>query len=1331
MRIAIYILLCVLSAFSISEAQTCSPPLVFTNTEISDTSVILRWFSLNKPDSGYQLDLQLQGLPPSSSPQSYTPDIDRDTLFNLSPQTAYTAYIRSICTNDTSRWKALDFYTAIRNGTSCNLDVDLRDNNCQFGLQEIPIYVKDHPGKLLGADIKLTDVELIIDHPYPADLQLYLRNPEGQGVALVKNHGTFTDHFGDPMDSFCLSSTRFSIDACQSIYMADPPFIGDYEADQSLHNLNDGSQANGQWKLEVCDRAADDVGRLKYVQLNFTSNLCPKAPTLSVGSLGDTVIPMTYDAIAADSLLVLYSIDSLEPTSERDTNYQYIMADPSDSLTILKELLPGKRYYYWTYIYCDGQWMGPSCRSTFKTTPGYIVHYSDWENALICSRSCDSPCVLSDPIWNSLEAGWQIGQGSTPTPLTGPEQDVFYNGQYLFKEASDLDCRQGNNVIQSICLSKLESDYHGISFFTHSKGPGVGEIVLRLSNDEWTHIDTLWTVEGPQGDNWVRHDIEFPVNTGSPFQLQILVSGSKDAFGDVAIGDIALMGVEAVPLSEQLVYEDMDMDEFGNSDIAVFYCGDQLPDTLSENASDCNDMNAAIYPTAKDTACNGVDEDCDGSDNFDGATDLQIILDSISPPLCPDSQDGWIRVSLSGGIPPYRSEWSNGDTSLYIDSLNGGIYTVFIEDSARCQSVSKTIELTPSSPIQFALQILQNATCPDQETGSAKVQLSGGTPPYSISWSNGETGDTAFTLPQGPFFVDVIDASNCQYRSDTLFLRQRNAFETNIILTKELSCVGSQDAALRVLAPNASPPLHFQWNTSDSTASLDQLSSGYYQVSVTDAQNCTVISDSFYIKEPDSLHIASLLVDPQRCAGNADASLSAQAKGGRSPYAYRWISPQGTVLTGREINQVLPGGYTLIVTDRNGCMLQVDSILIPSSEAIVLDTLEIKDTKCPLSKDGRIHIGISGGTSPYSIVWSDGAQNKRQREKLRAGPYGLSITDALSCKTSFNNIIVQKGDSSLAVKLELIDSIICRGQDKGAIEAEVNGGIPEFSYNWSIGIENKSMHFRDTLDQLKAGTYELTVTDEIGCVGQSNRIQLDSFAAITIDSIKLQDPSCHNAKNGLIEIFAKTNAPPLSYNWSTQANSSKLDSLEGGQYSVSINDQSNCRPKRLELQLENPDSLLVKLDTIQQSDSICILLDSIIGGVPPYTFSWLLNENTFNDDRICLENGSGFPLLYKIVDNNNCQIIELAFEGTSNTHDLLISGLSVYPNPFTDLLQIENSSARFLDLKIFNAQGIHIKNYRILPGDQGIYLGGLLNGLYLLQFRSPKGAKRTYKFIKN
>lgn len=135
-------------------------------------------------------------------------------------------------------------------------------------------------------------------------------------------------------------------------------------------------------------------------------------------------------------------------------------------------------------------------------------------------------------------------------------------------------------------------------------------------------------------------------------------------------------------------------------------------------------------------------------------------IDSIQATSACSSNDGAIYISDSTIAPPLAYSWSNGATTQDISGLAPGTYILTITDSTNC-SVSVYAYVTAPSSLSVSLGSVTTVSCSGGNNGAISVNVSGGTPPYTYSWSNSATTQNVSGLAYGIYSLTVTDSSGC------------------------------------------------------------------------------------------------------------------------------------------------------------------------------------------------------------------------------------------------------------------------------------------------------------------------------------------------------------------------------------------------------------------------------------------------------------------------------------------------------------------------------------------------------------------------------------------
>lgn len=142
---------------------------------------------------------------------------------------------------------------------------------------------------------------------------------------------------------------------------------------------------------------------------------------------------------------------------------------------------------------------------------------------------------------------------------------------------------------------------------------------------------------------------------------------------------------------------------------------------------------------------------------------VQIIEDQVSDISCFGASDGAIELEFATPSDGYIFQWSNGSTEQNIYNLGVDSYSVMITNEAGCQLMT-FYQLAEPIELSIDIELALNA-------GTATAMPSGGTPPYTISWSNGQTGMIAENLVEGEeYILTIIDANDCMLEESFVFM---------------------------------------------------------------------------------------------------------------------------------------------------------------------------------------------------------------------------------------------------------------------------------------------------------------------------------------------------------------------------------------------------------------------------------------------------------------------------------------------------------------------------------------------------------------------------------
>ncbi len=537
--------------------------------------------------------------------------------------------------------------------------------------------------------------------------------------------------------------------------------------------------------------------------------------------------------------------------------------------------------------------------------------------------------------------------------------------------------------------------------------------------------------------------------------------------------------------------------------------------------------------------------------------------------------------SATGGIPPYTYAWRDLGTNQMTNGATLtapaiGSYHLSVTDSKGC-TMTKVVNVKPLK----LMVIAKPATCGGACDGSAEAWVDGGTPPLTYLWSTGATTGIIFPLPGGDYTVTVTDALGCtKVATGTVF--EPAVIKPNLVVTGQ--CSGSATATVTPTGGRA--PLTVRWSTGATTNTVTNLAQGGYFVTVTDVAGCQ--KDTFFKISTGVLGLNITKIDAS-CSGVASGSATVNVTGGAiGDYSYRWNNGATTAT----ISNLIAGIYTVTVTDGGGCTSS-QSVNIQSIGNLVLQTT-FTNSVCGGATGTATVTSISGGTAPYSYLWSNGATTPSV-SNLAAGNYTVTTKDASGCTATASFTIQGQGNLTMAVASSPTS---CGGSTGMATVTSVSGGTAPYTYRWHTGATTQ------TLSNIGIGVYYVTVTDAAGCTAsRSVEVQATNGLQISVSNTKAD---C-NAANGTATVTAVTGGTgPYTYKWSTGATTASISGLPAGSYSVTVNDVSGCSTATTVVIGANSNIVLATTTT----PSVCggatgtASVTNVTGGTAPFSYRW-------------------------------------------------------------------------------------------------------------------------------
>ena len=581
-----------------------------------------------------------------------------------------------------------------------------------------------------------------------------------------------------------------------------------------------------------------------------------------------------------------------------------------------------------------------------------------------------------------------------------------------------------------------------------------------------------------------------------------------------------------------------------------------------------------------------------------GCTDSASALIQAGPSIsmtaqtnvsCNGFADGSLTATASSGSSPYFYQWSSGDTlstsgSSTISFKPAGTYTVTVTDASGFTATTSASITEPSS-LSATAPTSSNVSCNGGNDGSASIGGSGGTSPYTYSWSNGSTTASNTGLAAGIYTVTITDANGCTL-TDVANIFQPSLLVSAIALdSNDMGNGGGATAS----SSGGTSPYTYLWSNGSTSASINGLMAGTYVTTITDNNGCTDTESIVITAGPIPTASVSSNVS---CNGLSDGSASVNVVSGTMPFKYLWSSGD----TSSFAFNLIAGTYTVTVTDGN-MLTGIDSVTITQPNTLVAASVIDSNISCNSLLDGGSTASATGGTMPYTYAWSNSATTA-SITGVAAGTYSVTITDANGCTDSSSTSITEP---AALVASSVVDSnVSCNGFTDGGSTASATGGTMPYTYTWSNAATTAS------ITGVVAGTYSVTITDANGCSSNSN-VSITEPATLVAASVVDSNITCNGFLDGGATASSTGGTGAYTYAWSNGATTSSITGVIAETYSVTVTDANSCTDSS-SVVITEP-AMLAAASVVDSNISCNGFLDggataSATGGTMPYTYLW-------------------------------------------------------------------------------------------------------------------------------
>ncbi|MDD6002742.1 MAG: T9SS type A sorting domain-containing protein [Bacteroidales bacterium] len=684
---------------------------------------------------------------------------------------------------------------------------------------------------------------------------------------------------------------------------------------------------------------------------------------------------------------------------------------------------------------------------------------------------------------------------------------------------------------------------------------------------------------------------------------------------------------------------------------------------------------------------------------------------------CSEVSNGEATISIvksgNGHFNPQIYKWTvsgkqdfNPDTLTTILSNLGNGDLAITEYPAEGCTLDTTITIDTNS--YFFANVLRDVSCVGASNGEATINIvkkgNGYFTPNIYQWTvNEDTYTTVLSnLKKGKYTIEIPNQEKCFLPIEINI--NANKFSPTLTTVPE-SCEGAEngEATANIVKTEGnglfSP--HYSWTIKGVTAEDKNikkgLSCGDYHLKVEWQGKCYIDT---------SFSIGHKVLIPNIEVENAPCEVGKISKGvakititnATEPIDYKWDGEENNLST----YSLVPGTHNIVAVDKHGCTVSKDFSIFSGNFKV---ETKVNSALCDSQDNGSAIFDFIGGSGVYSTTWTNYPQfntnnistTSYTQNNLPVGIYTVTISDDKGCSYS-QELNISSGDIKASESHKLAS---CADVANGTDTIIVSNGQGSITYHWSDGYKSSN----NIRNQLRAGKYTVTVTDEANCKAMVNVNILSKTIRTEITTI---GASCGLDPDGIAkaEIFAATY--PYTFSWSDKTTTAEgyRQLLDKGDYSVTITDKNRCTitsdfhiPHKGYLANEVPKYI-----------TICSNGEAIVDAHEFLDYQWFYNNKTISDERFLTINRAGEYIIKArgyddcyAVDTVDVDVSQVSFEPYFR-----MASVSYLDDTLVVVEQSETAPEKFewhFDKNIFayEQSADYAHELRLVPNTPGFY----------------------------
>ncbi len=439
-----------------------------------------------------------------------------------------------------------------------------------------------------------------------------------------------------------------------------------------------------------------------------------------------------------------------------------------------------------------------------------------------------------------------------------------------------------------------------------------------------------------------------------------------------------------------------------------------------------------------------------------------------------------------------------------------------------------------------------NLLCNGTNNGTATANPVGNAP-FSYTWTGGQTSQTATNLSPGSYTVTLTDNIGCTATANVTItappVLSGTAAPTNA------TCNGVCNGSITVTPSGGVSPYQYSLNGGAYQASptFTGLCAGAYNITIRDANNCTVVVNST-ITQPTALALSVSSTTPATCGLN-NGAVTVSGSGGTPAYQYNIGGPNQASPT---FTGLAPGSYTVTMTDANGCTRTVP-VTIVATNVPTVSILNQQNVSCFGGGNGSLLIGATG-VAPIQYSLNGGAyQASNSFGSLAAGNYTVTVRDANNCTATINVTITSPPQLTFT---RTAIPVTCNGLCDGQVQITPSGGTAPYQFSGNNGA---TFSAANPVTGLCAGIVNIVVQDANGCLANSSvTITQPAVLSATFAGV---NPICNGSCDGSVTITPSGGTAGYQYsaNGGALQAGNTITGLCGGANTILVQDANGCQ----------------------------------------------------------------------------------------------------------------------------------------------------------------------------